>query len=98
VRHLVSHIQRMGLNRPGPASDAPPSDGALENDDSPLRTASRPSENEGQGGDRASSNPVSPERTSNSSTALPAEAPERSTGKTPRESQGDAKPGSDNAN
>jgi len=57
VRHFVNHIQRMGLQRPGEGSQSPTGEGLEE--ESPVRTASRPTDledtNAGQSAHRSRS-------------------------------------------
>jgi uncharacterized membrane protein required for colicin V production len=50
VRHFVDHIQRMGLQKPGEGSQTPSAKGLEE--ESPVRTASRPTEHESTAGSR----------------------------------------------
>jgi len=51
VRHFVDHIQRMGLKKPGEGSQSPT--GLELEEDSPVRTASRPAEREPAGAGRS---------------------------------------------
>jgi uncharacterized membrane protein required for colicin V production len=51
VRHFVEHIQRMGLKKPGEGLQSP-AGGELE-EESPVRTASRPAERESAGAGRS---------------------------------------------
>jgi uncharacterized membrane protein required for colicin V production len=76
VRHFVDHVQRMGL--PGLVVPAETRGDGLE-DESLVRTASRPAEAEGTGDDQPSSESASPAGTSRSSAGPPAEAPQPTT-------------------
>jgi len=94
VRHFVTYVQRMGLHRPG---DSPDASGGDLGDDSLLRTASRPTEAEAAQGDRSSDDPESAQRSSKSTAAPPAEAPDTSEKDSAR-AKSDPKPSADDAN
>jgi len=69
VRHFVDHIQRMGLQKPGEESQSPA--GLDLEEDSPVRTASRPTDHESAG---AGPSPVA--RRSSAGSAPAASPPE----------------------
>jgi uncharacterized membrane protein required for colicin V production len=76
VRHLVEHVKRMGFKPPGDPIET--RGGDLE-DESLVRTASRPVEAEDTGGDHRSGGSASPAGSSRSSATPPAEAPQTTT-------------------
>jgi uncharacterized membrane protein required for colicin V production len=61
VRHFVDHIQRMGLQKPGEGSQSPAGEELEE--ESPVRTASRPPDRDSTGAGRS---PVPPRSSSGS--------------------------------
>lgn len=85
VRHFVSYVHRMGLDRPGDPSAIESDDEPAEED--PVRTASRPSE----------AGATAPHRSS-SSTPPPSEAAEPAGERGPAPPQEVEKSGVDNAN
>ncbi len=95
VRHLVEHVQRMGIRKPGELSEDP---SAAETDDQgPLRTASRPREGSGAG-DRATRAAESPAGSASSSASPPAEAGESARGKSGTRQQDDGTDRAESAN
>lgn len=76
VRHLAEHVYRMGLQPPGDPTETRGND---PEDESLVRTASRPAEAEGSSNNQRSSQSASPAGSSRSSAASPAEAPQTTT-------------------
>jgi uncharacterized membrane protein required for colicin V production len=94
VRHIVEHVHRMGIQRPGDPSDDP----AEGEDESLLRTASRPIESAGAGHDRAAPAAESSERSPSSSASPAVEAGESARGKASNRTQDEGKSSAERAN
>ena len=96
VRHIVEHVQRMGILRPGEPSDDPT---AGDTDDaSLLRTASRPIEGASAGHDQATPFAESSEGSPASSASPAVEAGETAGRKAGSHPQDEGKPSAEGAN
>jgi uncharacterized membrane protein required for colicin V production len=93
VRHLVDHIQRMGLSRPGDPAETQAADEL--DDEAVVRTASRPAQGEGESHDRPAGESASP---AHPATSTPADAGATATEKDGTHPAQAEKPAVDNAN
>jgi uncharacterized membrane protein required for colicin V production len=96
VRHLVDHIQRMGLNRPGDASETQAGDEL--DDEQVVRTASRPAQGGGETHERSKSESASAAHSATPTAPPPAEAGPAATEKAGSQPANVEKPTVDNAN
>jgi uncharacterized membrane protein required for colicin V production len=96
VRHLVEHVQRMGIRKPGEVGEDPSADAV--DDESPLRTASRPSEASGAAHEGRTRAANSLEGSASQPGSPPAEAGETDTGKAGRRLRSEAENGTESAN